>query len=152
MKRAIIVAPIARQLDKDFIELNILKLVRATNGTLQAWSTPDGDDPRLAQDAALTIYTTFSSMPVALKRVLVLVRRSDDPTKWLNDFYKYIADLDATDYVRTWSRLTGVVGNIGPITAKLASTMLTTDRYVRADCQFSQKWFGVSDDSLGDTN
>lgn len=152
MQRAIITAPVARNLVTDFPSCNVYPLPGATNGTLQAWSTPDGDDARLAADAQLTIYTTFAAMPAALKKYLVLVRRSDDPAAWVNDRYVRIADLGATDYVRFWSTLTGTLAAPGPLTAKLLSAKLASDRFYRPDCQFTQSWCGVDDASLGDTN
>lgn len=154
MRRAIITAPVARSLDTEpaFGGINLARVPNATNGTLQAWSTPDGDDPRLAADPQLTVYLTIPDMPKALRMFIFLVRRSDSGTQAVNVFYKRASDLDNTDFVRTWNTNTGDVGNIGPITVKRASNMLASDRFVRADCDLAHDWFGVSDDDLGDTN
>lgn len=154
MQRAVLTAPVARALDTEpgFAGVNLYKLPGATNGTVQAWSTPNGDDPRLAADPALTLYLTWGAVPAVLKKFLILVLRWDDAALTLGVKYLRVADLGAADYVRFWSTLTGTAAVPGPLTAKLASTKLVSDRYYRPDATPSQAWLGVDDSSLGDMN
>lgn len=148
--RAIIHAPVARNLEAEQSSLAIIKLQGATNGVRQAWCTAEGDKWAALADVDIVVLTKWKDVPLALKKHCALVRRSDTLPPLTNVSHRLWADLGTTDFVRTWSTLTGTRLNIGPITVKAASTLLSTDRFHPEDLALAHRWLGVDDSPLGE--
>lgn len=137
--RAIIVAPLGRDLSLEVRDT--VMVPGANNGVKQLWDTLDQDAWVAKSDADLSGYGTVQSVPNALKRYLIQVRRYDsvlalEPSaRWAR-----FVDCGALDFLR--------VVNNGVVSVKAASTLVAGDRPTEWD--LLHRWLGNIAETLGD--
>ena len=158
MARAIITAPVARDLASEYHLA--YKIPGATNGVLQAWDTNNREFfAALSVDerADLTAYTRRVDVPAALRPYLIAVLRSDSRTQSINSRYIQLASAQSAAYQRpTASGLVNVPGDffrvrssVGVVSVKLRNEMVAGDKPV--DWFTIHDWLGIVDD-LGETD
>lgn len=133
--RAIIMAPVARDLFAEHHDHWIAKIPGATNGVNQLWDTLDQDFWTSLNDAQLTIWGTWAAVPLAAKKYCIRALRYDDVGCTLNPHYVLVADLVTGDY---WKL---VAGGVRDGAAQAGDRPL---EWVPA-----HEWCGNVDDTLG---
>src|SRR4051812_34733146 len=101
MSRALITAPIARDLTAEHPEGSIARIPGASNGTLVGYDTLDAAFWLALNDAALTVYTTVQSVPLAVRKYLVRFLTYSDAGATLNPTWKRWLDCTALDFIKT---------------------------------------------------
>lgn len=137
MSRAILTAPVARNLQLEF-GFNIVKVLDATNGVLQAWDTMDREFYQDLNDPEINIYTRRIDVPAAIRPYLIMVRVLGVGTLfnsllWDEAPFKRYADCGPADYFR-------IVGGL----VKNKSQVVAGDR--PRDWTSVHDWQGVEDD------
>ena len=137
MSRAILTAPVARNLTAEF-RRNVIKIPDATNGVLQAWDTMDREFYIELADPDITIYTRRQDVPAAIRSYLIMVRVLPSAVvfasiQWDNAPYKRFVECGAADYMR-------IVGG----TVKTRPTFAGGDKPL--DWTTVHNWAGVPDE------
>ena len=144
--RAIVTAPVARDLLQEAIDaqvaIDIVRVPGASNGTLQAWDTLDQGvlTAYAATDPALTVYPTFQSLPLALKKFVIQVYSYNSAAAVAGTrALKRAQDCTAADWIK--------VTNGGVASVKQASALVAGDRPTEWEPMHS--WSGNVLETLG---
>ena len=151
MSRALVVAPLARDLSAI---PNTVRIPGAANATKQAWDTLERERIEALNDATLVLYATFQSIPLALKKLLVRVRRYDtaaclptvttvpgpDGIPMPTPDWKRLADCGSGDFLKVKSN--------GVPATKAATALVAGDR--PQEWSPIHRWAGNPGDTLGD--
>lgn len=134
--RALVMAPVARDLHTEHADRFIARIPNATDGTNQLWDTLDQDFWQSLADPQLTIWGTLAAIPNAAKKYIVQVIRYDTVAALaLSAAWKRLADCGALDFIKT---------NNG---VKLLSSFVAGDR--PTEWLPMHEWFGKPGDTLG---
>lgn len=129
--RALLLAPVARDLRTEFSNIMVAKIDDATNGVLQAWDTLDQNFWTSLADPQIEIYRTLAEIRAnrpALLRFIIKVIRYDNNLCVLNPFVKTLKDCGAGDWFKTSN---------GP---RRLSTVTAADRPL--EWSLIHSWFG----------
>lgn len=140
MSRALLVAPVARDLAAEFPAVSVVPVPGATNGVLRAWDTLNETFFVALADAQITVYPTLQSIPNAVRRYLVQFQTYDSAAATSAPAWKRWIDCTAADYIR--------VRNAGVPSVKAVTTLVAGDRPQEWDVL--HRWQGNVEETLGE--
>lgn len=110
--RALLSAPVARDLYAEHPDWSVAIIPALTNGILQGWDTLDEDHWAALADPQITIYPDLNSLPTVLKQRAIRVRCYSNVGATTFRWYRRPIDIVTGDF---WKLAAGGVRNGAPV-------------------------------------